>query len=117
MLKVFAFLARRQGMDVQAFRDHYEDRHVPLICSLAPAPLVYKRNYLKRGDELNLEGGDAIGFDVVTEQVFADREAFHAWLAELAAPENAVRVREDEDRFLDRSHYFAYVIEECVTTS
>lgn len=116
MMKIFSFLARRQGMDVQAFRDHYENRHVPLICSLAPPPLVYKRNYLGRGDELNLDGGAAIGFDVVTEQVFADRETFHAWLAKLGAPENAGRVREDEDRFLDRSHYFAYVIEEHVTT-
>jgi hypothetical protein len=89
---------------------------VETICSLAPAPLVYKRNYLKRDDELNLEGGAAIGFDGVTEQLFADREAFHAWIAKLAAAENAGRVREDEDRFLDRSHYFAYVIEECVTT-
>ena len=115
MLKVFAFLARRKDIDVQAFRDHYERRHVPLICSLAPPPLVYKRNYLKRGDELNLDGA-AIGFDVVTEQVFADRVAFQDWIGKLTAPENGRLVREDEDRFLDRSHYFAYVIEECVTT-
>src|SRR6201996_4151763 len=115
MLKIFAFLARRQGMDVQAFRDHYENRHVPLICSLAPPPLVYKRNYLKRGDEINLEGGALIGFDVVTEQVFADRDTFQDWIGKLSTPENGPRVREDEDRFLDRSHYFAYVIEESVT--
>jgi len=115
MLKVFAFLARRKDMDAQAFRDHYEERHVPLICSLAPPPLVYKRNYLKRGDELNLDGGSLIGFDVVTEQVFADRGAFQEWIGMLSTPESGRRVREDEDRFLDRSHYFAYVIEECVT--
>ncbi len=115
MLKLFAFLARRKDLDAQAFRDHYENRHVPLICSLAPPPLVYKRNYLKRGDELNLEGGALIAFDVVTEQVFVDRSVFHAWMGELSTPENGRLVREDEDRFLDRSHYFAYVIEECVT--
>ena len=116
MLKLFAFLARRKDMDAQAFRDHYEDRHVPLICSLAPPPLVYKRNYLKRGDELNLDGGSLIGLDVVTEQVFADRAAFQEWIGRMSAPESGRRVREDEDRFLDRAHYFAYVVEECVTT-
>jgi hypothetical protein len=26
MLKLFAFLAKRKDMDLQAFRDHYEDR-------------------------------------------------------------------------------------------
>jgi hypothetical protein len=48
---------------------------MPLICSLAPTRIVYKRNYLVRGDELNLEG-DAIDFDVVTELVFPDRLHF-----------------------------------------
>jgi EthD domain len=116
MLKVFAFLAKRKGLEPQAFRDYYENHHVPLICSLAPPPLVYKRNYLKRGDELNLDGGGAIGFDVVTEQVFADRDAFLAWVGKLSAPGTGERVRADEERFIDHAHYFAYVIEECVTT-
>lgn len=116
MLKVFAFLARRTGMESQAFRDYYEDHHVPLICSLAPPPLVYKRNYLQRGDALNLDGGAAIGFDVVTEQVFADRETFLAWFGKLSEPGTGARVRADEERFLDHSRYFAYVVEEHVTT-
>lgn len=77
------------------------------ICGPAPPPLVYKRNYLRRGDELNLDGGDRIGFDVVTEQVFADQAAFRAWIGQLSTLENGRLVREDEDRFLDRSHYFA----------
>jgi EthD domain len=54
-VKVFAFLTKRDGIDTAAFIDHYENRHVPLVLSLAPAPLVYKRNYVVRGDELNRE--------------------------------------------------------------
>ena len=117
MLKLFAFLAKRADLDARAFRDYYEKHHVPLICSLAPPPLVYKRNYLQRDDEITLDGGAAIGFDVVTEQVFSDRAAFHAWIGALSAPGNGQRVRDDEARFLDHAHYFAYVVEECVTTS
>jgi NADP-dependent 3-hydroxy acid dehydrogenase YdfG len=83
MLKVFAFLTKKEGMETQAFVDYYENHHVPLISSLAPPPPVYKRNYLKRGDEFNREDG-TIGFDVVTEQVFPDRPAFLAWLAKVS---------------------------------
>jgi hypothetical protein len=115
MLKLFAFLARRADLTPQAFRDYYENRHIPLICSLVAPPLVYKRNYLQRGDEFCLDGGKAIGFDVVTELVFASRDALHAWLGTLSEPGNRERVRADEERFLDHAHYFGYVVEECVT--
>ena len=114
MLKVFAFLTKREGMETQAFIDYYENNHVPLICSLAPTSTVYKRNYLKRGDEFNMEDG-TIGFDVVTEQVFPDRPALLAWLAKLSEPGSGERVVADEEKFLDRSRYWAYVIEEHVT--
>jgi hypothetical protein len=116
MLKVLAFLAKRSDLTAEAFRDYYEHHHVPLICSLAPPPLVYKRNYLQRGGDLGIDGGAAIGFDVVTEQVFADRAAFDEWLGKVSGPEAGERVRADEARFLDHKHYFAYVVEEGVTT-
>ena len=115
MLKVFGFLSKREGMQTQAFIDYYENHHVPLICSLAPAPIVYKRNYLLRGDELNRQE-HAIGFDVVTELVFPDRAAYLAWRAELSRPGAGEKVVADEEKFLDRSRTRACIIEECVTT-
>jgi len=78
MLKILVFLTKREGIETQAFIEHYENNHVPLICDLAPAPIVYKRNFLMRGDEFNKEDG-AIDFDVVTELVFPDRAAYLAW--------------------------------------
>jgi hypothetical protein len=107
MLKVFALLTKREDLETQAFIDHYENHHVPLVLSLAPRPAVYKRNYLVRGDELNRED-PAIDFDVVTELVFPDRPAFAAWLEKLAVEE----IGTDEERFLNRSRTRAYVIEE-----
>jgi hypothetical protein len=67
MVKIFAFLTKREDLETQAFIDYYENHHVPLISSLAPTPIVYKRNYLMRGDELNRQEDDTIDFDVVTE--------------------------------------------------
>ena len=75
MLKVLGFLTKREGIEMQAFIDYYENKHVPLICSLAPTPIVYKRRYLVRGEELTKEGG-AVDFDVMTELEFTDWAAF-----------------------------------------
>jgi uncharacterized protein (TIGR02118 family) len=111
MLKMYAFLTKREGMETQAFIDHYETNHVPLVLGLAPTPLVYKRNYVVRGDEFNREE-DTIDFDVVTELVFADRAGFVEWVEALGAEAIAA----DEERFLDRSRTRAYVIEEHATS-
>lgn len=55
MLKILALLTKREETETRAFIEDYENHHVPLICSLAPTPIVYKRNYLVRGDELNTQ--------------------------------------------------------------
>ena len=115
MLKVLSFLTKREGMEMQAFIDYYENKHVPLICSLAPTPIVYKRRYLVRGEELTKEGG-AVDFDVVTELGFPDRAAFLAWMAQLSGPGVGEQVAADEAKFLDRSRTRAYVVEEHVTS-
>ena len=79
---------------------------------VSAAPLVYKRNYLVRGDEFNRED-EAIDFDVITELVFSERAGFVKWIEELSVDEIAA----DEEQFLDRSRKRAYVIEERVTAS
>lgn len=111
MLKVFAFLTKRADVDTQAFIDYYENKHVPLVLSLAAAPTVYKRNYVVRGDEFNRED-ETIDFDVVTELVFSGRDGFVAWIQALSVEQIAA----DEERFLDRSRTRAYVIEEHATS-
>jgi EthD domain-containing protein len=113
MFTVFGFLTKKDGLSMREFIDHYENKHVPLICNSAPVPLVYKRRYLTPDDRLTIEGGE-IDFDVMTELVFADRSAFEAWMAQLAKPEVGARIVADEEKFLDRSRTRAYVIEERV---
>jgi hypothetical protein len=113
MLKVFAYLTKREGLDSQEFIDYYEGHHVPLVLSLVSAPpLVYKRNYLSRGDEFNREH-KTIDFDVITELIFADRTGFVRWIDELSVD----AIGADEEKFLDRSRTRAYVIQERATHS
>jgi uncharacterized protein (TIGR02118 family) len=114
MFKVFGFLTKREGIQMHNFIDYYENSHVPLIRSLAPTPLVYKRRYVVRGEELTKEGG-VVDFDVMTELGFPDRNAFLAWMGALSAPGGGEQVAADEARFLDRSRTRAYVVDEHVT--
>jgi uncharacterized protein (TIGR02118 family) len=107
MLKIFAYLTKKAGLEPEAFVDYYENHHVPLVLSMAPAPPVYKRNYVVRADELNRQQ-DAIDFDVVTELVFPDRVAYADWITKLSGEAIAA----DEERFLDRSRTRACVIGE-----
>jgi hypothetical protein len=115
MFKVFGVLTRKQDMERRDFIDHYEDNHVPLICGLALSPIVYKRNDLVRGDEINRDG-DEIDFDVVTELVFPDGDAYLAWSAAVGTGEAGEQVSTDEARLLDRARTRAYVIEEHATS-
>ncbi|MFB7460716.1 MULTISPECIES: EthD domain-containing protein [unclassified Streptomyces] len=110
MMKLLSYLKKRDGITSEAFKEHYENNHVPLILSLAPSPIVYKRHYLIRGDAFNLRE-DGIDFDVVTEMGWEDRDAFQAWMAAVSDE----RVGIDEARFLDRSRTRALLIEDRVT--
>src|ERR1700757_2576958 len=107
MIKVFGYLKRKPGLSAQEFADYYEDNHVPLVLSKARLPLVYKRNYIQRGDAFNIEG-DEIGFDCMTELVFADRDNLLAWMTSLGGDE----IARDEENFIDRAKTRAYVVDE-----
>lgn len=115
MLKILSYLVKRDTMATEEFIDYYENHHVPLILSLAPPPAVYKRHYLQRGDEINI-GEAHIDFDVVTEQVFADREAFESWLGLVTQGDAGERVAADEARFLNRSRTRSCVVSDYVST-
>jgi hypothetical protein len=115
VLKILSYLVKRDGMATGEFIDYYENHHVPLILSLAPPPVVYKRHYLQRGDAVNI-GEPGIDFDVVTEQVFADRSAFQSWIDAVTAGDAGERVAADEARFLERSRTRSCVVSDYVTT-
>jgi EthD domain len=80
---------------------------VPLVLSKAATPVVYKRNYVQRGDEFNIEG-DEIGFDCITELVFNDRDGLQAWMTSLGGDD----IARDEQNFIDRGATRAYIVDE-----
>jgi hypothetical protein len=116
MFKVFGYLSKRDDLSAEAFKDYYENHHVPLILTLAPAPQLYKRHYVKHADELNLRD-ETLDFDVITELGFADRAGFLGWISAVSSGQAGEQVAADEARFLDRSRTRSSVIEDRVTAA
>jgi hypothetical protein len=78
------------------------------VAQQVPAvPMVYKRNYIQRGDAFNIEG-EEIAFDCMTELVFAERDDLLAWMTSLGVDE----IARDEEKFIDRAATRAYVVDE-----
>jgi uncharacterized protein (TIGR02118 family) len=116
MFKVIAFLVKKDGTSVEEFSNYYENHHVPLVLSLARAPLVYKRRYLTRGNELT-QSGNVVDFDAITEVCFEDEASFHKnWLTPLVLDQTGKAIAEDEERFIDRAKTRAYIVNEYATS-
>jgi hypothetical protein len=108
-IKIMAFLVKRHDVTNDELIEHYENGHVPLILSLAPPPLTYKRNFILHDDR----AASRDDVDIITELVFPDRHAYEGWVSAMYAPDSGVV--EDEARFLDRSKTRSYVVEEHST--
>jgi hypothetical protein len=111
MITAIALLRARPGMTHDEFVDYYENHHVPLILSVAPAPPAYSRAYLPPTAGRRFEAD----FDVMTRLQFNDDAARQAWLARVYAAGSGVA--EDEERFLDRASTRSWVVDERVTTA
>jgi EthD domain len=111
MITTIALLKARPGMTHNEFVDYYENHHVPLILSVAPAPSAYSRTYLPAAVERRFEAD----FDVMTRLQFEDEATRQGWLARVYASGSGVA--EDEERFLDRARTRSWVVDEHVTTA
>lgn len=98
------------GMTHDEFVDYYENHHVALILSAAPAPHAYSRSYLPAASDRRFPAD----FDVMTRLRFYDATR-RAWLARVYADGSGVT--EDEERFLDRSRTRSWVVDERATTT
>lgn len=97
MVKLFALLRRRPGMDPQEFRDHWRDVHGPLIRDtpeLARHIVRYEQHPRHRPDALS----GTEGVDGVAVQWFRSIDDFVAFISE---PGYRELIAPDEKRFLD----------------
>jgi EthD domain len=95
MPKILALIKRLPHLDRDAFREHYEGRHVVVAKPLLSHLVAYARHHI----EAELVG--RAEFDVVTAFAYPDRAAVEAMFAMLAG-DAAAPILEDERRFMDK---------------
>ena len=95
MLNVLALIKKRPDIDRRAFREHYEERHVPVAKPLLAHLVRYARHHI---DE-DLWG--RVDFDVVTAFGYRDQQAVNDMFATLSS-EAGQAVHEDERHFMDK---------------
>jgi len=98
VLKLLAFIRAREDLSRNAFIDHYENHHVPLVRRLLPMVGEYRRNYVD--PDLTVAGSQPVDYDVVTELLFEDRAALDAFWQTIRRPDVIAAIREDEAKFL-----------------
>ncbi|KAL2867519.1 EthD domain-containing protein [Aspergillus lucknowensis] len=124
---IAVFVTRKPGLTPSDFRNHWENKHIPLLQRLGGSlfPLNHSRHYLAREETVDGDGGYCDfpvtplvgesadftydGFAVVT---FASESAFRGFLSVMISDE----VQEDEERFTDREKMRAVVLGEVRVT-
>lgn len=114
MFKCIALLKKRSDLSRDELINYYENNHAPLIKSLFPGILQYRRNFLDL-DGAFLSKAATIDFDVITEIWFENRAAYDVFIAENARPDVARRIAEDEENVFDRSATRMFVVEEMTS--
>lgn len=105
--KLVLLMKRKPGMDVAAFRDYYETRHMPLCMKYMTGAVRYLRRYLEP-----VQGMEEPAFDVITELWFEHRKPVDQIIATLKADAMPADVIADERNLFDRaSTRFHAVIE------
>ncbi|KAI0900632.1 EthD domain-containing protein [Annulohypoxylon nitens] len=110
------FLAtRKAGTTPEAFKEHYENTHIPLIKSVAGSafPVTHTRHYIHRAEGqahvlLGTQGD--FDYDVVVELAFADQAAFQAYAAATHSGDAQAKISADEESFIDRSKSRAVIL-------
>lgn len=110
--KSIALLRRRADLTREAFMDYYERHHAPLIVSLLPGIVDYRRNFASFEGAFVSDGATPFDFDVVTELWFADRAAYERAMAIATREDVAARIAADEANFLDRNATRMFLVEE-----
>jgi hypothetical protein len=118
--KAIVLIRKRADLSIAAFREAYEQEHVPLVMRLLGHFFSdYRRNYLAPGQSRAIPGhasGPAdwnAGFDCVTEMWFADVATMEAMFAFASSPDVYRQLHADQERFMDRRSIRNFIVAEA----
>ncbi|KAF2122410.1 EthD domain-containing protein [Lophiotrema nucula] len=133
------FVARKLKVSPAEFREHWENKHVPLSKSIASRtfPLSHTRRYIGRGgDGITAKAGVSTGigttsdtpavlvgrpeeieWDGYAELTFRDELHFQQFFAKVNESEAAARIQEDEARFSDSTKFKVVIVGDITSTN
>lgn len=107
MIKVIAFAKRKSGWTYEDYSRYWYEQHGPLFAKTFPQVKRYVQNHALK------IGTNQPAFDGVGEFWFDDLESWRSF-GRAYNSEAGKAVRDDEDKFLDKSALIYYVCEEKV---
>lgn len=113
--KILLFMKRKPGMSVQAFRDYYENRHVPLALKYSSAVKRYIRRFIDPLPHPETGPHAEPAFDVITELWFDDQALFDSTVKYLTTTIMPDEIVADEKNLFDRTTFRLATVTECKT--
>lgn len=107
MIKVIILVYRKKGISPKQFLSYWQDKYGPLAVESIPDVLHYAQNHpiVRAGFEDDADG--------IVEMWFDDMDAYEEYM-EWRQSDEALVVKESEDKFLDESRTRWYVVEEHI---
>ena len=113
--KILLLMKRKPGMSMEAFRDYYENHHVPLALKYPAANTRYIRRYLVPQPHAESGTNEELPYDVITELWFDDEEIYKGTVEYLANNVMSDEIVNDELNLFDRPTMRIATVEECET--
>jgi len=111
--RILLLMKRKPGMSMEAFRDYYENHHVPLCAPYMQGIDGYRRNYLQPQPHAESGTNEELPYDVITEMFFEDEATYKATVEFLATTVMSDEVVNDEMNFFHRPTMRMATVEEC----
>jgi EthD domain len=117
--KILLFMKRKPGMSIAAFRDYYENCHVPLALANSDGRdsgiTRYMRRYLDPMPHAESGTNEELPYDVVSELWFDDEATFKGTVDYLSTTVMNEAVIADELNLFDRPTMRMATVVECET--
>lgn len=112
VVKTISLLKAKAGLTPDEFFHYYETKHAPLIRSLFPSLLDYRRNYIDHSKTIAATDGSFSDCDVITELWFTDQAAYQNFIFKVIETQVGDMIAADEEEFLDRGKSRHFVVKE-----
>jgi len=110
---IIYFMCRKPGLSLEEFKDHYQNKHLPLFKDMLDnvKPINRTAHYLKPDNTGPPAGANAVEYDCITFLEFRDENHFNEFSEFVNASRHDAEIVADEEVFADMSKFRAMRVE------